>query len=109
LIRGNPIGAPLLYGANFPDIFRRAAEYIDRILRGEKTADLPVQAPTKYVLAPEEARRLLERLKQQSNDENKSLPRQFGFNQAQSPLSLLPLINSAITSWIASLAMSILL
>jgi putative ABC transport system substrate-binding protein len=44
-------GGLLSYGANFPDIFRRAAEYIDRILRGEKPNDLPVQAPTKYVLA----------------------------------------------------------
>jgi putative ABC transport system substrate-binding protein len=32
------------------DQFRRAAGYIDRILRGEKAADLPVQAPTKYEL-----------------------------------------------------------
>jgi putative ABC transport system substrate-binding protein len=43
-------GGLLSYGANFPDIFRRAASYVDRIFKGEKSADLPVQAPTKYQL-----------------------------------------------------------
>ena len=38
------------YGPDFPDQFRRAAGYVDRILRGEKAADLPVQAPTRYEL-----------------------------------------------------------
>jgi putative ABC transport system substrate-binding protein len=38
------------YGPDWTDQFRRAAEYIDRILRGEKPGDLPVQAPTKYQL-----------------------------------------------------------
>ena len=38
------------YGPNITDQFRDAAEYVDRILRGEKPGDLPVQAPTKYEL-----------------------------------------------------------
>jgi putative ABC transport system substrate-binding protein len=38
------------YGPDLVDQFRRAVGYVDRILRGEKLADLPVQAPTKYEL-----------------------------------------------------------
>jgi putative ABC transport system substrate-binding protein len=44
-------GGLISYGPNSTDQFRRAAGYIDRILKGEKTTDLPVQAPTKYELA----------------------------------------------------------
>jgi putative ABC transport system substrate-binding protein len=44
-------GGLISYGPNFSDQYRRAAGYVDRILRGEKPADLPVQAPNKYELA----------------------------------------------------------
>jgi putative tryptophan/tyrosine transport system substrate-binding protein len=44
-------GGLISYGPDFLDQYRRAAVYVDRILRGEKPAELPVQAPTKYVLA----------------------------------------------------------
>ena len=43
-------GGLVSYGADFVDQYRRGATYVDRILRGEKPADLPVQAPTKYEL-----------------------------------------------------------
>ena len=38
------------YGANFPDLFRRGADFIDKILRGTKPADIPVEQPTKFDL-----------------------------------------------------------
>jgi putative ABC transport system substrate-binding protein len=43
-------GGLIAYGVELNDLFRRAAGYVDRVLKGEKPADLPVQAPTKYEL-----------------------------------------------------------
>jgi ABC-type uncharacterized transport system substrate-binding protein len=42
--------ALMSYGPNFPDLFRRTADYVEKILRGGKPADIPVEQPTKYDL-----------------------------------------------------------
>src|SRR6202048_2451050 len=43
-------GGVMSYGPNFPDLFRRAGDYVDKILRGHQPGDLPVEQPTKFDL-----------------------------------------------------------
>ena len=44
------LGGLMSYGPNFPELFRRAADYVDKILRGTKPSDIPVEQPTKFDL-----------------------------------------------------------
>src|SRR5207302_6032018 len=50
LALGPEAGGLISYGPNFPDQFRRAAEFVGKILRGTKPADIPVEQPTKFDL-----------------------------------------------------------
>jgi putative tryptophan/tyrosine transport system substrate-binding protein len=44
------MGGLMSYGPNFPDLYRRSADVVDKILRGAKPADIPVQQPTQFDL-----------------------------------------------------------
>jgi len=45
-----PIGGLISYSVNYPELYRRAADYTDRILKGAKPSDLPVQLPERFEL-----------------------------------------------------------
>jgi putative ABC transport system substrate-binding protein len=50
LREGVEVGGLMSYGPNIPDLFRRAGDYLDKILRGAKPGDIPVEQPTKFDL-----------------------------------------------------------
>jgi putative tryptophan/tyrosine transport system substrate-binding protein len=48
LREGVEVGGLMSYGPNYPDLFRRAGDYVDKILHGAKPGDIPVEQPTKF-------------------------------------------------------------
>jgi hypothetical protein len=48
-------GGLMSYGASFPDLYRRAADYADRILRGQNPSDIPVEQPTRFDFQPDDS------------------------------------------------------
>ena len=50
-VRSRCAGGLISYGPNIPDLFRRAADFVDKILRGAKPGEIPVEQPTKFDLA----------------------------------------------------------